>query len=123
MSSCSLYNLPEAVVDVNKIKDLRTEAGMTQAELAKRMSTTNTTISKYELGQRDLDSATIGKLCDVFGCTADYLLGRSAVATPELTPEEESLLQAWRRCDDRARDMVTVALAPFREDESSAAAI
>ena len=117
MRGLLLYNFPKAVVNVNRIKELRISAGMKQAELAHAMNVSPTTISNYEVGLRDIDSATIGKLCDVFGCTADYLLGRSAVATPELTPEEESLLQAWRRCDDRARDMVTVALAPFREDD------
>ena len=111
------------MVIVNRIKELRVAAGMKQPDLAKVLNCSATAVSYYETGARDIDSATIGKLCDVFGCTADYLLGRSAVATPELTPEEESLLQAWRCCDDRARDMVTVALAPFREDESSAAAI
>ena len=96
---------------------------MTQADLAEILNCAHTAISKYEKGQLDLSSDLICKLCDVFGCTADYLLGRSGVATPELTPEEEQLLQAWRRGDDRARDMVRVALGPFREDESSAEAI
>ena len=118
-----MYNLHEAVVSVNRIKDLRINAGMKQSDLAKILNCSPTAVSYYETGVRDIDSATICKLCDVFGCTADYLLGRSAVATPELTPEEESLLQAWRRCDDRARDIVDVTLAPFREDESSGRAI
>lgn len=108
---------------MNRIKDLRLQAKMKQTDLAARLSCSPTAISYYETGEREIDSATIGKLCDVFGCTADYLLGRSAVAKPELTPEEEQLLTAWRRCDDRAHDMVLLALEPFREDDRSSAAI
>lgn len=108
---------------MNKIKDLRISAGMKQADLAKLMNCSPTTISNYEVGLRDIDSATIVKLCGIFGCSADYLLGLSRLTTPELSPEEESLLFAWRRCDDRARDMVNVALAPFKQDDSSTAAI
>lgn len=96
---------------------------MKQTDLAARLSCSPTAISYYETGEREIGSATICRLCEIFGCTADYLLGLSAVQSAELTPEEESLLQAWRCCDDRARDMVTLALAPFKEDASSAAAI
>ena len=108
---------------MNKIKDLRINAGMKQSDLAKILNCSPTAVSYYETGVRDIDSATICKLCDVFGCTADYLLGRSALPSAELTPEEEQLLAAWRCCDDRAREIVAVALAPFRQDESSERAI
>lgn len=96
---------------------------MRQSDLAKLLNCSPTTISNYEVGLRDIDSATICRLCEIFGCTADYLLGRSAVQSAELTPEEEQLLTAFRRGDDRARDMVRLALEPFREEGSSAEAI
>lgn len=85
------------------------------------MHTKYQTVGRYERGDRGIDAETICQLCDIFGCTADYLLGRSETPSPVLTPEEESLLMAWRRCDDRARDMVVVALAPFASDESQSA--
>lgn len=106
---------------MNRIKELREAAKMTQAQLGSKIQVGNTAISMYESGSRQLDPDTICKLCDIFGCTADYLLGRSETPSPALTPEEESLLMAWRRCDDRARDMVVVALAPFASDESQSA--
>ena len=92
---------------------------MKQSDLAKILNCAATAISKYELGQLDLSSVTINRLCDVFGCTADYLLGRSELPTPEISAEEARLLQAYRRADDRARDMVRLALAPFTQDGSS----
>lgn len=108
---------------MNRIKDLRLQAKMKQTDLAARLSCSPTAISYYETGEREIDSATICRLCEIFECTADYLLGRSAVQSAELTPEEEQLLTAFRRGDDRARDMVRLALEPFREEGSSAEAI
>lgn len=104
---------------MNKIRDLRKKSGMKQSDLAKILNCAATAISKYELGQLDLSSVIINRLCDVFGCTADYLLGRSELPTPEISAEEARLLQAYRRADGRARDMVNLALAPFSQDTSS----
>ena len=115
----NLYNSDKAVVNVNKIRDLRQNAGMKQSDLAKILNCAPTAVSKYELGQLDLSSATICRLCEIFGCTADYLLGRSILPTPEISDEEARLLQAYRRADGRARDMVDLALAPFAQDTGS----
>lgn len=104
---------------MNKIRELRTQRGWRQEDLAARLGVGRQAVGNYETGERGIDAETICRLCDIFGCTADYLLCRSETPTPELTPEEESLLMAWRRCDDRARDMVLVALAPFASSASS----
>lgn len=98
---------------------MRVRNEMTQKDLAKLLNCAPTAISKYELEQLGIDVEKINMLCDIFGCTADYLLCRSEVPSADLTPEEENLLMAWRRCDDRARDMVLVALAPFASSGSS----
>ena len=116
-----LYNSNKAVINLNRIRDLRIKANLKQTDLARKLSCSPTTISNYEVGIRDIDSETINKLCEIFGCTADYLLGRSELPTPELNEEEARLLQAFRRGDDRARDMVRLALAPFSSDAGSSA--
>ena len=104
---------------MNKIKKLRVDKGISQRDLGILLNCTDVTVSRYETGQRDIDSAMICRLCEIFGCTADYLLGRSDLPTPEISAEEARLLQAYRRGDDRARDMVRLALAPFLQDTSS----
>ena len=106
---------------MNRIKDLRVSKGLSQRDLGLSLNCTDVTVSRYETGQRDIDSETICKLCEIFGCTADYLLGRSPLPTPEISAEEARLLQAYRRCDDRARDMVRLALAPFAQEDGSSA--
>lgn len=95
---------------MNRIKELRLANGWLQAELAEKLSTGKNTVSRYETEQRQLDPETIHKLCDIFGCTADYLLGRSEQTAPELTDEEARLIVAFREADEDARAMVLLAL-------------
>ena len=111
-----LYNFYKVVVSMNRLRELRIAHGMTQADLAGELNVARTAISKYEIGQLDLSSSTILRLCDIFGCTADYLLGRSPLPSPELTPEEEDLLLAWRAAPPEIRAIIDTALAPYRED-------
>ena len=94
---------------------------MQQKELAKILKCTQTAVSRYENGTRDPDIPTIHQLCDIFGCTADYLLCRAAVPTPELSPEEEALLLAYRAADPHDRAIVDLTLAPYREDVTASA--
>lgn len=108
-----LYNSHNGVVIVHRIRELRQKKGMKQAELASILQCSPTTVSNYEVGIRDIDSETVCRLCDVFGCTADYLLGRSELPTNEISDEEAELVLAFRSADDRAREMVRLALAPF----------
>lgn len=104
---------------MSNLRAIRIKKGLKQGELAKILNCTPITISRYETGQRDIDSSTICKLCEIFGCTADYLLGRSSLPTAELSEEESRLLQAYRRGDDRAKDMVKLALEPFVQEAGS----
>ena len=89
---------------------------MQQADLAKELSVSRVSISRYETGERDPDIETILRLCDIFGCTSDYLLGRSPVPSPDLDPQEEAMILAWRRATPEIRAIVETALAPYRED-------
>ena len=108
---------------MNRIRALRLENGMKQSDLAALLNTKPQTVSRYEKGDRGLDVETILRLCEIFGCTADYLLGRSRLQEPGLSDEEESMLLAWRRADDRTRELVGLALQPFSEDASGDQAI
>lgn len=108
---------------MNRIKELRIAAGMKQADLAEKISTTYTTVSKYELGQRDLGVDTITTLCRIFDCSSDYLLGLSDLKNQDLSPFETALLLAYRKSDDHTKDLVRLALEPYWEEKQSVAAI
>ena len=49
------------------IKELRLKEGMTQEELARRMNTKKSVISRMENHSEDIRLSTLGKVAEVFG--------------------------------------------------------
>lgn len=58
----------------DKLRTLRTEAGMTQTDLAKRLNITKSVVSYYELRERTPSPDVLIKLADIFHISIDYLL-------------------------------------------------
>lgn len=108
---------------MNRLKQLRAAQGLSQAKLGEMLNCTDVTVSRYETGQRDIDSATICKLCEIFGCSADYLLGRSDLPTGGPSEEEQALILAFRRADAHIQEIVRTSLLPFMQEASSQEAI
>lgn len=89
---------------MNRIQELREDRGWTQKRLAKEMHCTDVAISNYEVCRREINSDTICKLCDIFDCTADYLLCRSDVATPAIPDADaEAVLNAYNALNPYGR--------------------
>ena len=71
------------------LKGLRKEYGMTQVELAKKLGLTRSSLSMYELGDREPDFETLEAIADYFNVDMDYLLGRSTKTTKLSAAEDE----------------------------------
>ena len=106
---------------MNRIRDLRLQKGWRQEDLAKILKTSRQAIGNYETGERGLDVDTICQLCDIFGCTADYLLGRSLLPSADLSEEEAALLLAFRAADPHIRDGIRALLKPYEEEAAAGA--
>ena len=94
-----------------RIRELREARGWNQKDLADRISSTRQAVGHYETGRRSPDLETLGMLCDVFGVTADYLLGRSEVPTLEISAEEWQLVEAFRGLSPEGQSYVRHSLA------------
>ena len=108
---------------LNRIKEMRTARGWTQQDLADKLNTKYQTIGHYETGRREPDIDTIFRLCDIFGCSADYLLGRSDLPDPQLTADEADLVQRYRALSETGREFIrhSVALASLGHSEAGGA--
>lgn len=120
-----------------RLRQLRTETGMGQADLAVMLNVTPSTISQYETGKRQPDMATLQRLADIFRVSVDYLWGRTDAR--ELPTEEELLAQlppevkaafrgrGWADLDPETRQHIAWAIsmdlerlkAKKREEEES----
>ncbi|MBR1969744.1 MAG: helix-turn-helix transcriptional regulator [Clostridia bacterium] len=73
------------------IKLLRTSRGLSQVELAKKLSVTKQTVSNWENDNIQPSIDMLERLADYFGVSTDYLLGRtedSIISTQGLTNDE-----------------------------------
>ena len=98
---------------LNQIKNLRLARGWTQAQLGEKIRVGNTAVSQYESETRQLDPATIHLLCDLFGCTSDYLLGRSESPFNQLSEEDYKKISAYRAAIPEIQKAVDDLLAPY----------
>lgn len=71
---------------MNKIKELRKQNNLNQAQLAKLLNTTQTTISGWEKNKWQPDNDAIVKMCNIFSCSADYLLDMNNVKNDRRIP-------------------------------------
>ena len=62
---------------VKRMRDLREDNDKTQQQIAEVLGTSQTMYARYERGANELPIRHLLKLCDYYGVTADYLLGRS----------------------------------------------
>ena len=60
-----------------RLKALRSEQNISQQELANRLGVSQATIGSYETGERYPRSESLIALCDYFGVSSDYLIGRT----------------------------------------------
>lgn len=79
----------------NKIRELRKQKKLTQAELAKVMSVSQQTVGAWETGRAIPGSDTLGDLADLFNVSTDYLLGR-----PEKADDDQVDLDLERALDN-----------------------
>ena len=100
---------------MNRIRDLRQSMGWTQEDLATRMNTAKSVISRYETEKLGLDPVLINRFCDLFGCTADYLLGRSLSPAPVMSSQDALVLEAYHALPPELRRAVDAILEPYRE--------
>lgn len=60
-----------------RIKELRTENGLSQEKLAKCLNVTRVAVSKWETGDRQPNIDMLKKIADYFEVSTDFLLGRT----------------------------------------------
>lgn len=67
----------------DRIKELRTEAGMTQEELADKLGMQKSAIAKYENGRvENIKQSTIRKMAELFGRSPSYVMGFTDAPLP-----------------------------------------
>ena len=61
---------------VKIIRDLREDNDLTQSQVAEYLGTSQTMYARYEREASELPVRHLLKLCELYGLSADYILGR-----------------------------------------------
>lgn len=62
----------------DRLRQIRSEHGLTQSELARRLGISPSAVGMYEQGRREPDGETLARMASVLGCSTDELLGVKA---------------------------------------------
>lgn len=76
-----------------RIKELRKKHKMSRKELGERLGVSVSAIGMYEQGNREPDSAKLEMLCEIFGVTLDYLIGRKT--TQRTLPHSSDIIETF----------------------------
>lgn len=97
----------------NRIKELRTERGLRQKDLAEKLGVSPQTIGYYENWVNKPDPETLVKLADFFEVSIDYLLCRedeygviSLNTETNYSAEERQLISDYRKLSKPLKDFV-----------------
>lgn len=85
----------------SNIKHLRTQAGMTQNDLAKKLNKDYSTIGKWELGERNPSTLDLFKLADIFGVQERDLIDKNLIENIEPVNNKNEILF------DKSKDILT----------------
>ena len=86
-----------------KLKELRVNAGLTQAQLGNMVGVTKSVISFYELQERSPSPDVLIRISQVFHVSTDYLLGLSAKETIDITGLDKDDVAIIRMMAERLR--------------------
>ena len=76
------------LVTAGNLINLRTGAGITQAELGAKLNYSDKSISKWERGEAIPDAYVLTQIAELFGVSVDYILSSHDAWEPTVAPED-----------------------------------
>lgn len=101
---------------MQRLKELRLSHNLTQKQLAEKVSTTQTTIGKYERGELQPSLETLKQFSNLFECSIDYIIGHTddfgniTIKNENMVPlsmGERQLLECFRLLSPTERERAT----------------
>lgn len=96
-----------------KLKELRTENGVSMKQLANAIEASDAAVCKWENGISEPKASYVAKLAQYFNCTSDFLLGLHddwgvAVETgaPALNEDERRLARLYRQLSPEMKKLL-----------------
>ncbi|WP_107631433.1 helix-turn-helix transcriptional regulator [Agathobaculum massiliense] len=110
---------------MNRIKELRLEAGILQADLANQLKVRQNTVSTWETGRSEPDLDALRELSKIFNTSIDYILGNTDIKKAPsyedagLSTEEAELLRRFRKVSPALQEAALRMLETDQKKENS----
>lgn len=99
-----------------RLKEIRTQKGLTQRQVADYIGCAPSVYSRYETGDREPSIDILIQLSQYMNVSVDYIVGNDLPSDEGLTSYEIALINAARAADDRAREDALQMLLSHRVD-------
>jgi transcriptional regulator with XRE-family HTH domain len=86
-----------------RIRQLREDSGLTQADLARRLGITRSSVNAWELGISVPSTQYVVELAQIFKVSTDYVLGLGSTATVSVKDLTEGDIQLVHRLIEHLR--------------------
>ena len=114
----------------DELRILRKQDGLTQAELARRLGISKSTISMYENGNREPDFETLEAFADYFNVDMNRLTGISKapadlsdyIPSDQITKSEYSMIRSYRKAEPADKQIIDNIIARYPVDDLPEAA-
>ena len=111
---------------LKNLKNLRKSAGVSQAELAKAIGTTQQNINKYENTDCNPSIEILTRLADYFHTSIDYLVGHcddeysvKDAFSPGLSENELRVMEEYRRMPEFQQNVLYQAIRIAEQDNNN----
>ena len=105
----------------DRLKESRTNAGLTQEQLSEKLDIAKSTLSGYESENIEPSIATVAKILDILDVDANYLYQDEVekITNVVINIEEKTILEKYRALDEHGREMVDFTLTKEYERSES----
>ncbi len=69
-------------MNIDRLKEIREDKGLYQADIAKKINIKQQQYSEYEIGKRLIPINYLSELADIYEVSIDYLIGKTDVRKP-----------------------------------------
>ena len=96
----------------DRLKESRTNAGLTQEQLSEKLGIAKSTLSGYESGNREPSIATVAKMLDILDVDANYLYQDEVekITNVVVNIGEKTILEKYRKLDEDGKQLIDTVL-------------
>lgn len=98
----------------DRIKKERENLNLTRNDLANKLGVSYSAIAMYEQGNREPNNELTIKLCQIFNCSMDYLMGLTSYKNPKEDLEKE--LYKLNLTEDEFDEMISLLIDENNEN-------